>query len=147
MQVIPTLDILHAGQFDRIRVDLTFALSPPLDNPPLLRTLGPVHEVGDVFQGRQPTLSGPTSNRTPVGRHHKASQHRRLQLAYPQNRLAHSSSACWGSSSISRQASAVHGQSVVIVESPEGISPSGAPRTVREPLDSYGSRCSAVAMA
>jgi hypothetical protein len=29
-------------------------------------------------------------------------------------------------------------------ESPEGISPPGAPRTVREPLDSYGSRCSAV---
>ena len=32
------------------------------------------------------------------------------------------------------------------VESPEGLSPSGAPRTVREPLDSHGSRCSAVAM-
>src|SRR5271157_4492496 len=30
------------------------------------------------------------------------------------------------------------------VESPGGISPPGAPRTVREPLDSYGSRCSAV---
>jgi hypothetical protein len=28
-------------------------------------------------------------------------------------------------------------------ESPEGLSPSGAPKTVREPLDSYGSRCSA----
>src|SRR5712672_3288058 len=33
-----------------------------------------------------------------------------------------------------------------IGESPKGISPSGAPRTVREPLDSHGSRCSAVAM-
>jgi len=32
-------------------------------------------------------------------------------------------------------------------ESPEGLSPSGAPRTVREPLASYGSRCSAVAVA
>src|SRR5919202_4462138 len=29
-------------------------------------------------------------------------------------------------------------------ESPGGVSPPGAPRTVREPLDSYGSRCSAV---
>ena len=29
-------------------------------------------------------------------------------------------------------------------ESPEGLSPSGAPRTVREPLDSYGSRCLAI---
>jgi CO/xanthine dehydrogenase Mo-binding subunit len=33
-----------------------------------------------------------------------------------------------------------------MVESPGGISPPGAPRTVREPLDSHGSRCSAVAM-
>ena len=33
------------------------------------------------------------------------------------------------------------------VESPEGILPPGAPRTVRDRLDSYGSRCSAVAMA
>ena len=32
------------------------------------------------------------------------------------------------------------------VELPGGISPPGAPRTVREPLDSHGSRCSAVAM-
>src|SRR5262252_8003136 len=32
------------------------------------------------------------------------------------------------------------------VESPGGVSPPGAPRTVREPLDSYGSRCSAVSM-
>src|ERR1700722_19791560 len=30
------------------------------------------------------------------------------------------------------------------VESPGGLSPPGAPRSVREPLDSYGSRCSAV---
>src|SRR6266478_7073972 len=29
------------------------------------------------------------------------------------------------------------------VESPGGISPPGAPKTVREPLDSHGSRCSA----
>jgi hypothetical protein len=35
---------------------------------------------------------------------------------------------------------------VGIVESPGGVSPPGAPRTVREPLDSHGSRCSAVAM-
>jgi hypothetical protein len=32
------------------------------------------------------------------------------------------------------------------VEWPGGLSPPGSPRTVREPLDSYGSRCSAVAM-
>src|ERR1700724_1241721 len=30
------------------------------------------------------------------------------------------------------------------VESPGGVSPPGAPRTVHEPLDSHGSRCSAV---
>ena len=36
---------------------------------------------------------------------------------------------------------------VQIVESPGGLSPPGAPRSVREPLDSYGSRCSAVSMA
>src|SRR6202040_581419 len=33
-----------------------------------------------------------------------------------------------------------------IVEWPGGLSPPGSPRTVREPLDSYGSRCSAVSM-
>jgi hypothetical protein len=33
------------------------------------------------------------------------------------------------------------------VESPGGVSPPGAPKTVHEPLDSHGSRCSAVAMA
>jgi hypothetical protein len=32
------------------------------------------------------------------------------------------------------------------VEWPGGLSPPGSPRTVREPLDSYGSRCPAVAM-
>src|SRR5215472_17299957 len=32
-----------------------------------------------------------------------------------------------------------------LVESPGGISPPGAPRTVRDPLESHGSRCSAVA--
>jgi hypothetical protein len=32
-------------------------------------------------------------------------------------------------------------------ESPEGVSPPGAPRTVHDPLESHGSRCSAVAMA
>src|SRR5579864_4291860 len=32
------------------------------------------------------------------------------------------------------------------VEWPGGLSPPGSPRTVREPLDSYGSRCSAVSM-
>ena len=36
--------------------------------------------------------------------------------------------------------------SVAIVELPGGISPSGAPRTVHDPLESHGSRCSAVAM-
>ena len=35
---------------------------------------------------------------------------------------------------------------VAFGESPGGISPPGAPRTVREPLDSHGSRCSAVEM-
>ena len=34
----------------------------------------------------------------------------------------------------------------VFGESPGGISPPGAPRTVRDPLESHGSRCSAVAM-
>src|ERR1700738_377213 len=33
------------------------------------------------------------------------------------------------------------------VEPPGGLSPPGAPRSVREPLDSYGSRCSAGSMA
>ena len=32
------------------------------------------------------------------------------------------------------------------VEWPGGLSPPGSPRTVREPLDSYGSHCPAVAM-
>src|ERR1700741_3084740 len=35
---------------------------------------------------------------------------------------------------------------VTHVESPGGLSPPGGPRSVREPLDSYGSRCSAVSM-
>ena len=34
-----------------------------------------------------------------------------------------------------------------IVESPGGVSPPGAPKTVHDPLESHGSRCSAVAMA
>src|ERR1700719_4771691 len=34
-----------------------------------------------------------------------------------------------------------------MVESRGGLSPPGAPRSVREPLDSHGSRCSAVSMA
>src|SRR5260370_17398540 len=38
-------------------------------------------------------------------------------------------------------------RTAALVESPGGLSPPGAPRTVREPLDSYGSRCSAVSMA
>src|SRR5262249_35011063 len=33
---------------------------------------------------------------------------------------------------------------VANVEWPGGLSPPGSPRTVREPLDSYGSRCSAI---
>src|SRR5271157_3216003 len=33
------------------------------------------------------------------------------------------------------------------VESPGGISPPGAPRSMHEPLDSHGSRCSAASMA
>ena len=36
--------------------------------------------------------------------------------------------------------------SVEIDESPGGVSPPGAPRTVHDPLESHGSRCSAVAM-
>jgi len=39
-----------------------------------------------------------------------------------------------------------HHQTDATVESPEGLSLSGAPRTVRELLNSHGSRCSAVAM-
>src|SRR6266404_7762683 len=39
-----------------------------------------------------------------------------------------------------------HHETDANVESPGGLSPPGAPRTVREPLDSYGSRCSAVAI-
>src|SRR5208282_122653 len=38
-------------------------------------------------------------------------------------------------------------KSVESVESPGGISPPGAPRSVHEPLDSHGSRCSAASMA
>jgi AraC-like ligand binding domain len=38
------------------------------------------------------------------------------------------------------------GKSAQVVEWPGGLSPPGSPRTVREPLDSYGSRCSAVSM-
>src|SRR5262249_48613387 len=34
-----------------------------------------------------------------------------------------------------------------LVESPGGLSPPGAPKTVHDPLESHGSRCSAVAMA
>src|SRR6516164_8714931 len=37
--------------------------------------------------------------------------------------------------------------SVANVESPGGIAPPGAPRSVHEPLDSHGSRCSAASMA
>src|SRR6516225_3826409 len=47
----------------------------------------------------------------------------------------------------SRSANALHNRPVKsAVESPGGLSPPGAPRSVREPLDSYGSRCSAVSM-
>src|SRR5262249_16390899 len=35
---------------------------------------------------------------------------------------------------------------VTPLPSPPGISPPGAPRTVHDPLESHGSRCSAVAM-
>ena len=41
---------------------------------------------------------------------------------------------------------AISGNNLIIVESPGGISPPGAPRTVHDPLESHGSRCSAVAM-
>src|SRR6516162_9904964 len=37
-------------------------------------------------------------------------------------------------------------KSTTVVESPEGISPPGAPRTVHDSLESHGSRCSAVAL-
>src|SRR5438128_11092401 len=40
----------------------------------------------------------------------------------------------------------VSAKSVEFVESRGGISPPRAPKTVREPLDSHGSRCSAVSM-
>src|SRR6516225_5822376 len=36
-------------------------------------------------------------------------------------------------------------ESTAVVESPGGIAPPGAPRTVHDPLESHGSRCSAVA--
>src|SRR5713101_3812774 len=39
------------------------------------------------------------------------------------------------------------GGTAALVEWPGGLSPPGSPRTVREPLDSYGSHCSAVSMA
>src|SRR6516162_4876011 len=42
--------------------------------------------------------------------------------------------------------SSVMGRTSQTVESPGGLAPPGAPRSVREPLDSYGSRCSAVSM-
>src|SRR5215467_6605249 len=37
------------------------------------------------------------------------------------------------------------GAGSVLVESPGGLSPPGAPRTVHDPLESHGSRCSPVA--
>src|SRR6516162_9259754 len=37
-------------------------------------------------------------------------------------------------------------KSTAVVESPGGISPPGAPRTVHDPFESHGSRCSAVAI-
>ena len=49
-----------------------------------------------------------------------------------------------GMSAMEQRRGAVSSQ---IVESRGGISPPGAPRSVREPLDSHGSRCSAVSMA
>src|SRR6516225_11220441 len=45
----------------------------------------------------------------------------------------------------SRQGSG-HAKIDANVESPGGISPPGAPRTVHDPLVSHGSRCSAVAL-
>lgn len=47
---------------------------------------------------------------------------------------------CWGV----KRTCCERDQSVAGVESPGGISPPGAPKTVREPLDSHGSRCSTV---
>ena len=38
-------------------------------------------------------------------------------------------------------------QQLADVESPEGLSPPGAPKTVHDRLQSHGSRCSAVAVA
>src|SRR6202051_442172 len=46
-----------------------------------------------------------------------------------------------------KRPSATAAQHVVMGESPGGIAPPGAPRSVHEPLDSHGSRCSAVSMA
>ena len=48
------------------------------------------------------------------------------------------------SASHPKRPSAEKMRSVVKDESPGGISPPGAPKTVREPLDSHGSRCSTV---
>jgi hypothetical protein len=50
-------------------------------------------------------------------------------------------SVCW-----SKAIAPIWCRSSQDVESPGGISPPGAPRTVRDPLESHGSRCSAVAM-
>jgi hypothetical protein len=45
-----------------------------------------------------------------------------------------------------KQTTREHATIRAVVESRGGISPPRAPKTVREPLDSHGSRCSAVSM-
>jgi hypothetical protein len=51
----------------------------------------------------------------------------------------------WGKADIDRRPELIGFDA--FVESPGGISPPGAPRSVHEPLDSHGSRCSAASMA
>src|SRR5712691_9184575 len=71
------------------------------------------------------------------------SRHRLATTSWAKKLMPVASEVC--SVDISRPKADVADWSVR-VESRGGISPPRAPRTVREPLDSYGSRCSAVAM-
>jgi len=60
-------------------------------------------------------------------------------------RLVGSSDAYCGRGSKGKRTRRGPLQSGAFVESPGGISPPGAPRTVHDPLESHGSRCSAIA--
>ena len=61
-------------------------------------------------------------------------------------RLVGSSDAYCGRGSKGKRTRRGPLQSGAFVESPGGISPPGAPRTVHDPLESHGSRCSAIAL-